>query len=442
MKVRFLFLSVLLALSSTILMVSCISDAPLEIECDITEIRVYLDNPLEIFDNENQATYTFLPVEDKHVFSVKHNATLGSYPVYVKLSPGAKIYFVNDDGDEVLFENGQLVDFTDERVQKFVVRGESGEWSKTYEISMVHQPVITVITEILITFNGNCAIQGTTSRTPGYYVWTETASDITENLFLAGDPVWKNGNPGFILSRGSAQPDEYPTVPVFYGGMDGSNCVRLHTRSTGTFGRMVHIPIAAGSMFNGKFDTSMALTKPLEATRFGAPCPHRPIRIEADLKYEPGPTFRDSKENEITGVVDEPDLYCVIYRNVDENGNAIMLNGRDILTSKYIVGVARLPHYYDMVWNEEEKRYIPEPVLTNSPIHGVTSEWSHVSIPVNYDFFQTGHENEIDQEILRNRGYSLVIGSTSSWRGGFFEGALDSQLYMDNIKVVFEDIVD
>lgn len=438
MKIKLLILSLLLALSSTVLLVSCIAEAPLEIECDIEEISVQLENPLDIFDQESYATYRFLPIETKHVFSVKHNAALGSYPVYIKTSKGSTAFIVID-GEEVPFENGRLVNFTNERVQKFVIRCESGEWSKTYEVSMEHQPAYTVLTEMLITFNGNYTIQGKTSTNPGYYVWTETDPVITKNLFRAGDPVWKNGNPGFILSRGSAQPDEYPTIPVFNGGMDGSDCVELHTRSTGSFGQMVHIPLAAGSMFNGLFDSSKALNDARKATRMGVPCPHKPIRIEADLRYEPGPKFQDSNENEITGVVDEPDLYCIIYRNADENGNAVVLDGDDVLTNKHIKGVARLKHNYNMVWNEEEQRHIPEPVLTNSPIHGITNEWQHVSIPVNYDFFQTGHENVIDPILLRNRGYSIVIGSTSSWRGGYFEGALDSKLYMDNVKVVFED---
>ena len=438
MKIKFLILSVLMAMSSTVLMVSCISEAPLEIECDIEEIYVHLDNPLEIFNSESDTLHQFLPIDTRYVFSVRHSAVLGSYPVYIKTSKGSTAYIVND-GNEEPFENGRLVSFANERVQKFVVRCESGEWSKTYEISMERQPAYTVLTEMLIDFNGNYTIQGTTSTTPGYYVWKETDPVISKNLFRAGDPVWKNGNPGYLLSRGSSQPEDYPTAPVFNGGMDGTDCVKLHTRSTGSFGQMVNIPLAAGSMFNGLFDSGKALSDARKATLFGVPCPHKPVRIEADLKYEPGSRFQDSEENEITGVVDEPDLYCVIYRNIDENGNPVMLDGDDILTSKYILGVARLPHNYNMVWNEEEQRHIPEPVLTNSPRHGVTDEWSHVVIPVNYDFYQTGHENTIDPVILRNRGYSVVIGSTSSWRGAYFEGALDSKLYMDNIKVIFED---
>lgn len=441
MKVKFLFLSVLLALSSTILMVSCISDAPLEIECDIKVISLDIEDPLSIFDHDSDVSHTFLPIETNYVFSVKYEAVLGSYPVYITTSAGAKAYIVVDE-KEVPFENGQLVDFSDERVQQFVVWGENGEWSKTYEISMKHLPPHTVQTEMQASFNENYAIHGTTATSPGYYVWTESDPVLRENLFRDGDPTWKNGNPGYKKSRSSAKPDEYPTVPVVGGGMDRTDCIKMQTRSTGAFGRMVKIYLAAGSIFNGEFDSQLALTQPLKATTFGVPCRHKPIRIEADLKYEPGPKFQDSKENEITGVVDEPDLYCVIYRNEDENGNAIVLDGADILTNKYIVGVARLNHHYNMVWNEDEQRHIPEPVITGSPIHGITSEWKHVSIPLNYDFFQTGHENIVDPVILKNRGYSLVIGATSSWRGGNFEGAIDSKLYMDNVKIVFEDQVE
>ena len=429
-----------MGLSSIVLMVSCISDAPLEIECDIKEFSLHLDDPLDIFYRESEASHTFRPVETKYVFSVKPEAVLESYPVYINISKGSIAYIVVD-GKEELFENGQHVDFSDECVQQFVVWSESREWSKTYEISMKHLS-LTEVPEMQTSFDENYTIQGTSSSSPGYYVWTETDPVLKANLFREGDPTWKNGNPGYKRSRNTAQPEDYPTVPVVGGGMDGTDCIKMQTRSTGALGRLVKIYLAAGSIFNGEFDSQLALSQPLKATTFGVPCTQKPIRIEADLKYEPGPKFQDSKEKEVTGVVDEPDLYCVFYRNEDENGNAIVLDGADILTNKYIVGVARLNHHYNMIWNEDEQRHIPEPVITGSPIHGITSEWKHVSIPLNYDFFQTGHENIVDPVILKNRGYSLVIGATSSWRGGAFEGAIDSKLYMDNVKVVFKDVED
>jgi hypothetical protein len=124
----------------------------------------------------------------------------------------------------------------------------------------------------------------------------------------------------------------------------------------------------------------------------------------------------------VEGVIDEPDVYVVLYRNEDAEGNRVQLDGNDVLSSPDIIGGGRLPHHYKTDGTDQ---------LAANPIHGLTKEWQEVSIPVNY-------KSEPDPVILQNKGYSLIIGFASSWGGAHFKGAIGSKYYIDNAQLFCE----
>ena len=231
--------------------------------------------------------------------------------------------------------------------------------------------------------------------------------------------MWKNGNPGVKLCKSSAKPMEYPSVPVANGGPDGSTCVKMETKDTGSFGSMVNMRLASGSMFNGIFEVSYALKNPLKATRFGAPFTHKPVKMTVWMKYEPGSTFQDKLGKPVSDVIDEPDAYMVFYRNQDESGNEVMIDGYDMFTNPYIVGIGRLPHNFNEDGSDK---------ICDNPIHGLTSQWQLVEIPIVYT-------KDVVQNVLANKGYSLAFSFASSWQGGNFQGAIGSKLYIDNVSL-------
>jgi len=251
-----------------------------------------------------------------------------------------------------------------------------------------------------------------------YYVWEAPSIFIDET----GNSTWKNGNPGFKLSRSSAQPMDYPSTPVDEGGPDGSACVKLETCDTGPFGKMVNMRLASGSMFNGFFDVGKAIKDPLGATLFGSPFAYKPVQLNVWLRYEPGDVYQDHYGNTIADVIDEPDIFIVVYRNEDESGNEILLDGNDVLTNPYIVGIGRLQHRFNTDGSD---------MLTDSPIHGITSTWQKHVIPVKY--FST-----LDETLLESEGYSMAICFASSWQGSSFKGAIGSKLFIDNMQVICE----
>lgn len=413
---------------------SC-SKEPLNMECDIERAYIHVDNPLDLFyDGQVGDTLAYAELggaiptaTDSIGFTVRTGCIVGEYPLYLTLTPGAKAYVLSLEGGRQPFTNGQKIDFSDNKIAYILVVSENEEWSRTYRFSMTHR----VMTGGGMFFDFNSGLDFATLNKAKYYVWKATDPNAVNGLFL-GDPEWKNGNPGYALSKSSAPADQYPTSPVFGGGPDGSDCIKLETMTTGSLGAMAKIYIAAGSLFNGSFDPRSALksrSAAKEATRFGTPFSHKPTRFSVDMRYEPAPNYWDEDKNVHPEIIDEPDAYCVIYRNVDDEGNPFILDGNNVVTSKYIVGMARLSHNYTYDAETNGHPMYRHDLPCNTPVHGVTSEWRRFEMPI--DYF-----SELDPVILENYGYSMVIGFTSSWQGGDFRGALGSKLYIDNIEIV------
>ncbi len=412
----------MLPLAAT-LAAGCIGDEPQNAECDIETVSIHVTDPTSVFYHEYDTLQTVSTVADSIGFLARPWAKVEAFPVSLTITQGATAY-IYQDGEWQDFHNGMEVDFSDEQVQRFKIISQNHAWSREYRICVVLDRS-NAENELILTFdfNGNYALNDpskTEDDNSVYYVWTETDETNVRELF--GGESWKNGNPGYKLSKSSAKPLEYPTVPVVGGGPDGTDCIKMETMDAGPFGKMVNILIAPGSIFNGYFDVTNALKDARKATQFGLPFKHKPIHVSAWMKYLRGDNFQDNDGNFIEGVIDEPDVYVVFYRNQDENGDQVLLNGNDVLTNEHIIGLARLPHRYNADGSD---------LTTDDPIHGVTSEWQQIDIDLVYT-------EEPDATILANNGYSLVMGFTSSWQGAYFNGAIGSKLWLDNVVITCE----
>lgn len=440
-----------------VLMSACIADEPLAIECDIETIEVKVPGAKDIFKvgtGEQTTDGWRLDLNDRLkdteiVFTVNEGVEVGSYPTYIRATKGAKVYLVDPNNKSLMtqFQYDALdpanpkddvhylqIDYSnsEENPIELHVHSESfdmteKQWERIYYIKFQHDVSVDIQTTRFVmeyTFDGNYDLD----KTRSYFEWTETNPEILP-LFQTGDAVWRNGNPGYKLSKSSAPAEDYPTVAAKGMGPEGSDCVKLETKSTGSFGAMVNMPIAAGSLFNGVFDVTNALKNARLATKFGVPFRYLPVKLEADLRME--------DMNVVEGTfMDEPDLYCVLY---DNEGGTYMLNGNDVLSSDKIVAIARLKHFYDEADPRKDK-------TTMSPEHGVISEWKHFELYLDYDPFNRNKEKpdtlidsnpskHVDLNKLANYGYSVVIGASSSWQGAHFKASEGSKLYLDNIKL-------
>lgn len=379
----FLFFSVLS------LFTACIQEEPLNSECDITQCSVHMSEPLSVFYKEADTLVSVKSTTQIIDFQMRSQVQVED------LEPMA-ISFQITPGATIIPENGSVQDFSKGPVS-YTVQSEDKKWSRTYQVRFVTIPALNPVFDF-----DYVELEPNKQK---YYNW------FSLNAAGLRQDFWATGNSGFALSRSSALPDEYPTVPSDTVVLSGK-AVKLETKNTGSFGAMVEMPIAAGNIFLGSFDTQSALKDPMKATRLGVPFNKKPLIFKGNYKFLPGKEFKNKNGYVYKDSIDAPDAYAVFYENTDANGQPVMLYGDDVLTNEHIVGLARVPHF---------------------EITGVSAAdpWICFEIPFEY-------KKEVDDHKLSNFGYNLTVVFTSSIYGAEFSGAEGSTLIVDESEIVYE----
>ena len=390
MKVKVLsqFIIASLTAASTLSLTSCFKDEPLNAECDIEQAYIHPGPLLKLwFANAADTLVNVQSDQDKIEFTMRSFASLKKQAPEFRLTPGATIQP----------ESGSVHDFSKGPVT-YVVTSEDKQWTRTYQVS-IKKGQTSMSNEFEFEFE-NAYLN------KGYYNWKENWNG--EEL-----DIWATGNPGFKISNSSAKPEEYPTVMTEDGYQ--SKGVKLTTQRTSKLADMVKKPIAAGNLFIGQFDATDALRDAMKATKFGRPFSFssKPLKLEGWYKYQAGEKFTDKEMKELDRK-DYGTIYAVLYENIDENGDAVVLYGDNVQTSKQIVALALVGETHD----DNGKVAI-----------GNTPEWHHFSVDFEY-------EKAIDPIKLKNGGYSLTIVSSSSSDGANFLGAVGSTLWIDSFKLI------
>lgn len=373
------------ALIGSSTLTSCFKDEPLNAECDIEQAYIHVDNPLGMFFQQTDTLVNVLSTAEDINFVVRKTTNLTALAPIFNLTPGATIY--PDNGSEQDFSNGPIV---------YTTSSEDGQYKRNYRVNFI-------FSKDMLEYNFENFSLNTNAPVNKYYVWTDLDDE--------GNPLnnWATGNPGYRMAKGSAQPDEYPTTPWSEEGHE--TCVKLTTCETGKFGSDRKMPIAAGNLFLGEFDTKKALTanaagvKGVLATKFGLPIGSQPVSFSGFYKYKRGDVFTD-KNNEVKDSKDCGSIYAVFYDNHDANGEPFVLHGDDVLSSDQIISIANIGQIDD------------------------TPEWTAFNLN-----FKLQPGKAIDPVKLANRGYSLAIVSSSSINGATFEGAVGSTLWIDDFSI-------
>ena len=363
---------------------SCFKDEAPNAECDIIEASLHVDNPTDIFYNPTDTLVRVLYTDDNISFSVRRKADLTALAPTFRITDGATISPASGSVHD--FSNGPVI---------YTVTSEDKEWSRSYKVSFI--PVIRTSKDTL-SFNFEDYHLDSKGK---YYIWCEEHED--GNMY----DDWATGNAGYGLTNGSAGPEAYPST-VLDEGYEGKG-VKLVTCSTGPFGQMVKLPLAAGNLFLGTFDMSIALKTPRLATGFGLPFDKKPKTFTGYYKYTPGEKFQNKDESIVEGKVDEASVYAILYRNHDEDGNPVVLNGDNVQTSPLIVAKAIAANI------------VP------------TDKWTQFTVDFSY-------LKDFDLDLLENRGYNLAVVFSSSADGAFFQGAIGSTLCIDNVKIICETV--
>ena len=386
MKLKLNKIVVLVAITAlSTLMSSCFKEEPLNAECDIEKAWVHVSNVDAYFYSPTDSLIEVISTEDKIVFNMRDGADITA------LAP----QFVITDGATITPASGTVHDFSNGPVT-YTVTSQDGNWSRKYTVECNR---VSHYTTAVWNFDFE-HFELDPSNESSYYIWHNTLPDGN----LGND--WASGNAGFKLSMKFALPNEYPTS-VLEDSYDGHG-VQLVTRSTGALGQMSKKPIAAGNMFLGRFNVTKALTKTMEATEFGIPFTQKPLRLSGYYQYSPSTPFIDKNFQEYPDRIDAGDIYSVLYINHDRNGNPVVLYGDNVLSSDLIVAVARV-----------------------ASVNETNGEWVHFDIEYEY-------RKDIDEELLKERGYNLTIVFSSSIEGATFEGAIGSTLKVDKVRLTCE----
>ena len=379
---------------------SCIGDEPANAECDIESAWIPISNSKDIFF-QGKDSIIVASNESDIVFETD-GYSIQEVPLCFTITKGATIFYISNTGAERAFNNGELIDLSDEKINKFRVHSEDKRYTREYTVKCIlHKRLPKPLV-----FNFDEGFELTTIRKDDpypFYTWTDYHDFVPTNL-------WSTGNAGYRMTGLKAQPDDYPSCPEMGTGIDGSNCVKLTTRDTGSLGAMVNMRIAAGNLYFGTFNVENALTETLKSTLFGVPYAHKPHLLTGFYKFKPGAKMQDRNGNELIGEIDYPDIYCVVYSNKDEQDKPFQLDGSNILSSPSIVGLGRI--------NGED-------------IDRTGSTWKPFEIAINYNV--PIKSDDVDKEM-----YSVAIVFSSSIRGADFIGAPGSTLWIDNVKLECE----
>ena len=360
---------------------SCFGDEPDGCEADIETVTLHVTSPEDFFFQATDSIQTVFSTDSVITFAVRSSADVSALSPVLTLSPGATVSPASGSTHD--FSQGPVI---------YTVTSQDGKWQRHYRVHIV--PTMVTVADTLNYDFEHYELETATQR---YYMWHNVLPDGS----LGND--WATANAGYRISMSTAEPMDYPTTPLEQG-FDGA-AVCLMTRDTGPFGRMANKRLAAGNLFLGTFDIRIAMSDHLHATRFGLPFTSKPDRFTGYYTYEPGPTVQDFYGNPIAGRTDSADVYAVFYRNHDADGNEVVLYGDNILSSNLIVAVAELEYV------------------------APTSQWTAWDVKFEY-------REEVDEQLLANRGYSLAIVFSSSSAGGDFIGAIGSRLCVDKVRLI------
>ena len=366
----------------------CIQDEPLGIEADILEVIVPdLPEAVQLGARTIRLSKNISRIN----IWVSDDFEAGALSPEFVLTRGATIYP----------PSGTTRDFSNEQEQTYIVTSEDGNWYREY--------IVVVRPKFVFTADPTGDGKTRTFRFENYQTF-EGNFNFHEFYEISPtgnkDFVWASGNLGFALTNSVAPAESYPTFAV---SNENGSAVQLVTRSTGSFGAMVGMPIASGNLFLGTFDMTRALAAPLQATRFGVPyAMGEPLELNFWYKFQGG-YFEDEHGVEQR---DFPSVYAVLFKPEIVDNDAVLLDGSNVLTADNIISVALLD---------------PSQVIHSENIE--TAEFSFASIPF-------VPRRAIDAQRLANREYYITIVFASSHRGQYFEGAVGNTLIVNEVTLV------
>ena len=407
-------------LTAAIGITSCIQEEALNTECDILTCTVpesILESPV-VVDN-NTVTLRIRPTGDISQLAPEFTVTEGAT---ITPASGTPQDFLNAENHTVYY----------------TVTSQDGEWSKKYPVRVIQKEIPSVYK-----FNGTRLNLGEDNKGDKYSILVERDENGEEVL------TWASGNPGYAFcgvavinaKKDYGYPDDpltymqhiwkyFPTRAVYaedvvqkmnpedgytyFYNPDGTYAkpefIRLTTCSTGSFGAIVGMPIAAGNLFQGFFDLGLAIGNACGATKFGEPYHYVPVKLQGRYRYKAGPVFK----NKAGQVLDRKDIFSIYALFFESEPGKV----------DYIDG-------YIHKKNFQHDNLVSVALMKDAR---ESDEWVTFEIP----FEAAVNGSQLDREKLGQGLYKIGIVISSSVDGDTFQGAVGSTLDIADLRIINE----
>lgn len=284
----------------------------------------------------------------------------------------------------------------------FPGQGDVADFSQPVSITVTAENGLSQVYSIIAKLS-QAEIQLNNSNFQDWYEVSGTKTYYEPGLSKE-ETIWGTGNPG-VITLGS------PNVNPM-GSSDNVYAI-LKTVEL-PLGAFLSQGIGAGSMFTGFF--KLNLSNPIASAKFGTPYSARPASFKIKYKYSPGPVVKNGKLITLPAAKDSCDI-------------GIILTDR----------------------SEEPYKQVAVAWFRSGAI---VTEWKEINVEFKYGELSAPeyYERPKDVYILENgadRLVQVVYGSgeekpthitvvfSSSHRGDFFEGAPGSELFVDDLELIY-----
>lgn len=406
--------------TAAVVVSSCIQDEALNTECDILTCTV----PESILESA---------------------VVIDNYTVTLRIKPSGDISklapeFTVTEGATITPASGTPQDFlnAENHTVYYTVTSQDGEWSKKYPVRVIQKEIPSVYK-----FNGTRLNLGEDNKGDKYSILVERDENGEEVM------TWASGNPGYAFcgvavinaKKDYGYPDDpltymqhiwkyFPTRAVYaedvvqkmnpedgytyFYNPDGTYAkpefIRLTTCSTGSFGAIVGMPIAAGNLFQGFFDLGLAIGNACGATKFGEPYHYVPVKLQGRYRYKAGPVFK----NKAGQVLDRKDIFSIYALFFESEPGKV----------DYIDG-------YIHKKNFQHDNLVSVALMKDAR---ESDEWVTFEIP----FEAAVNGSQLDREKLGQGLYKIGIVISSSVDGDTFQGAVGSTLDIADLRIINE----
>ena len=284
-----------------------------------------------------------------------------------------------------------------------IKEGDEADFTNPAQITVTAENGKTQVYTIIVKLS-QAEIQLYNSNSQDWYTVTGSKT-YNEPGTSAEETIWGTGNPG-VVTLGAPNVNPYGTPENVHAIL---KTVEL------PLGKLLGQGIGAGSMFTGFF--KLNLSNPISSAKFGIPYSARPKSFSIKYKYSPGPVVKDGKLNALPNAKDSCDI-------------SVTLTDRSSEPYKQVA----------VAWFRGGQN------ITEWKTLNLNFKYGQISSPASYERPKDVYILENNKERLvpvvwgtgNEKPTHITVVFASSHRGDFFEGAPGSELYVDDLELIYD----